>query len=110
MKITNFVGISNNAKLAYKISAILFIFIYLIFHAFSGENGLRAYLITKKQLKQQLSELEKVEKSLESIKRNVGLLSNSSLDLDLLEERCRIMLNYSSQEDIIVKDSSILNG
>ena len=110
MKITNFVGISNNIKLVYKISAILLVFIYFIFHALSGENGLRAYLVTKNQLKKQTEKLEKVEYALDSLKRNVRLLSSESLDLDLLEERCRIILNYSAQDDVIIRSKSILNG
>lgn len=110
MKITNFVGISNNVKLIYKISAILLVFIYFIFHAISGENGLRAYLVTKNQLKKQIEKLEKIEKALISLKRNVKLLSNESLDLDLLEERCRVILNYSSPDDVIVRNKTILNN
>ncbi|MDO4975020.1 MAG: septum formation initiator family protein [Alphaproteobacteria bacterium] len=110
MKITNFVGISNNIKLIYKISAILLVFIYFVFHALSGENGLRAYLVTKNQLKNQTEKLEKIEYALDSLKRNVRLLSSESLDLDLLEERCRIILNYSAQDDVIIRSKSILNG
>lgn len=110
MKITNFVGISNNVKLIYKTSAILLVFIYFIFHAISGENGLRAYLVTKNQLKKQTEKLEKIEKALISLKRNVKLLSNESLDLDLLEERCRVILNYNSPDDVIVRNKTILNN
>ncbi len=109
MKITNFVGISNNIKLIYKISAILLVFVYFVFHALSGENGLRAYLITKNQLKKQADKLEQIEKALGSLKRNVKLLSSESLDLDLLEERCRIILNYSNLDDVIVRNKTILN-
>lgn len=110
MKFTNFVGISNNIKLIYKISAILLVFIYFVFHALSGENGLKAYLITKSQLKKQTEKLEKIENALISLKRDVKLLSNESLDLDLLEERCRIILNYSSPDDVIVRNETILNN
>lgn len=108
MKIISFVGISNNLKLIYKISAILVVFIYFIFHAITGENGLRAYLVTKVQLAKQTEKLAKIEKVLSSLKRNVKLLSNDSLDLDLLEERCRIILNYSDPSDVIVRSQSIL--
>ncbi len=108
MKFNNFVGVSNNVKLIYKLSAIVTVFAYFLFHAITGENGLLSYVKMKKQVEQQVENLDSIEQELESIKRNVTLLSNKSLDLDLLEERCRIILNYSDPNDSIIREKSIL--
>ena len=43
------------------------------------------------------------------MKRRVKLLSDTSLDLDLLEERARVILNYCYPNEIIVKRSNIIN-
>lgn len=108
MKFNSFVGISNNVKLIYKISAIVTVFAYFLFHAITGENGLLSYIKTKKQVEKQTENLESIERELASFKRNVKLLSNESLDPDLLEERCRIILNYSDPNDTTIREKSIL--
>ncbi len=36
------------------------------------------------------------------MERRVTLLSNTSLDLDMLEERARVMLNYAHPDDLII--------
>ena len=37
-----------------------------------------------------------------ALEQRVSLLSNSSLDLDMLEERARVMLNFSRKDDIVI--------
>ncbi len=36
------------------------------------------------------------------MEQRVALLSNSSLDLDMLEERARVMLNFAHPDDRII--------
>ena len=108
MKFNNFVGISNNIKSIIKMSAIAIALAYFIFHAVSGENGLVSYVRTKKLVSVQEEKLLKISEELESLKRNTELLSDKTLDLDILEERCRIILNYSEHGDKIVRTKSIM--
>ena len=106
----NFVGIPNNVKTFMKMTAIAIALAYFIFHAISGANGLIAYLRTKQVVVLQEETLLKLSTELDSIKRNVDLLSDKSLDKDLLEERCRIILNYSLPGDSVIRTKSVLNS
>jgi cell division protein FtsB len=66
-----------------------------------------SYVAIKKQVSNRTSVLQKKAEELKTLKRQVELLSNKSLDLDFLEERCRIVLNYCYPDDLIIKDKAI---
>ena len=59
-------------------------------------------------LRQEISEAQKVAAVYRhqriSLEEKVKHLSNSSLDLDLLEERARIVLNMAAQDEFILLD------
>lgn len=110
MKRGVFVGVSNNVKLVLKISAIAVTLAYFLFHTVSGENGLISYIKAKRDVKIQDEKLQKLSRQLDFLKLNVELLSDRSLDLDLLEERCRTILNYSAPDDKIVKIKTITDN
>lgn len=103
MKITTFVGISNNKKTLIKMSAIAVVLAYLGFHAISRENGVLAYVRLKTIINEKQNELKKVKEDFIKLERKVKLLSEDSLDLDLLDERCRTLNNLSLANDCIVK-------
>jgi cell division protein FtsB len=86
------------------------LFAYFLFHAISGNNGLLSYVKIKKQLVEQTEKLMILKGDLEALKLRVKLLSSASLDLDLLEERCRAVLNYCFPDDTIVKEGTMLHG
>ena len=89
-----------------KIASILIIVFYFVIHSVVGENGFISYISIKKNLKLQTDHLNilKVEKTW--LENHVDLLGNATLDLDLLEERCRIVLNYAYDSDAIVREIS----
>ncbi|MDR0942368.1 MAG: septum formation initiator family protein [Holosporales bacterium] len=99
-----FARISNNFKLVCATAFMGVVLLYFLFHAINGENGLLSYIQIKRQSAMQAEKLKSLKEDFEVLKRRVALLSNDSLDLDLLEERCRIILNYCNPEDIIVKE------
>ena len=108
MKLKNrFVGIPNRIKLVAKISFFMIVLMYFVFHAITGENGLRSYIVVKQKVIEQTSVLKQVKKRKEQLERRVKLLSNESLDKDLLEERCRVVLNFAMPEDIMVREKSM---
>jgi cell division protein FtsB len=74
----------------------------------SGENGLLSYLKMRKQITETTEKLDGIKDNLKSLQRNVELLSNKTLDKDMLEERCRAILNYSYPDEITIKEKSIL--
>lgn len=80
--------------------------IYFAFHAINGDRGLLKYLY----LRQEIAEAQKIAGHYNSqklkLEEKVKHLSNSSLDLDLLEERARIVLNLAGQDEFIILDES----
>jgi cell division protein FtsB len=84
--------------------------IYFIFHAIAGTNGLLSYIRINNQLKEKQLELTNTKAELERLHLRTKLLSNESLDMDLLEERCRIVLGYCDPNDTIIKETTIFEG
>ena len=103
MQVTKFVGISNNKKTFAKMSLIAVVLLYFGYQAVSGENGFLSYVHTKRLVEERQEVLDRVMSEYLSLERNVNLLSDTNLDLDLLEERCRIILNYSKAGEYIIK-------
>lgn len=75
---------------------------YFAYHALHGERGLFAYL----QLTEQVSVAEayaaESHANRDAWERRVRALSGTSLDLDLLDERVRVMLNMGHQRDRVI--------
>lgn len=84
--------------------------VYLGYHSISGQNGYHSYRIVKKQMEERQKVLDRLKLEFDKLKTDVEFLSNSSLDLDLLEERCRIMLNYGYPSEIIIRTNSIYDN
>ena len=91
----------------YRILIFVGILFYFIYQALTGNNGYKSYLIIKQQVVTKQKELDSLKKQLNELKKNVDLLSSKSLNLDILEERCRIILNYSYPNDIIIRSKTI---
>ena len=76
--------------------------LYISFHMLQGERGLIAFW----QINSEVSAAKAIQGSLlkeKSILQNrVKLLSQKSLDPDMLEERVRIMLGYSKPNETII--------
>ena len=72
--------------------------IYFAFHAINGDRGLLKYLY----LRQEIAEAQKIAGHYNSqklkLEEKVKHLSNSSLDLDLLEERCLLYTSDAADE------------
>jgi cell division protein FtsB len=75
---------------------------YFIYHAVQGDRGILAWLRVTQQLEAAQVELAKSGTDRATLEQRVALLNNSSLDLDMLEERARIMLNFSDPDDVVI--------
>ncbi len=78
------------------------IFLYITFHTIQGERGLIAFM----QIHGEVLAAKKIQQTLISkknrLQNKVALLSTKSLDIDMLEERVRIMLGYSRPNETII--------
>ena len=81
---------------------MVLLFFYFSFYAFYGERGFRKYLYLSKEIEyaRGLSNQYKFQKN--DLDKQVRLISPDSLDLDLLEERVRMVLNYVGDGEFVV--------
>jgi cell division protein FtsB len=75
---------------------------YFVYHAVQGDRGILAWMQVNQQIKVAQAELNRTDNDREAMEQRVALLSNTSLDLDMLEERARIMLNFSHPDDLVI--------
>ncbi len=96
--------VKNYLKSSSLMLLAIFIGVYFTFYAVNGERGIIRYMA----LRQEIGEAQKIAASYRqqrtSLEEKVKHLSNSSLDLDLLEERARIVLNMAAHDEFIILD------
>jgi cell division protein FtsB len=83
------------------------VFGYFVYHAIQGDRGIMAWLQVSQQLAESRATLATLAVEREEVQRRVTLLSPSSLDPDLLDERARTMLNVAEPDDrlVLIKDA-----
>lgn len=75
---------------------------YFAFHAVEGERGLRAYFALNLQTELAREERDALRHDRTTIERRVNLLKPESLDLDMLDERARTVLNKVHEDDFVI--------
>lgn len=75
---------------------------YFAYHAIQGERGLLAWISLKQDLKASQHQAAELATHRAWLERRVALLTDDSLDLDMLEEQAMAMLNYGGNDDFIV--------
>lgn len=88
-------------RVAAPLLAVLVLF-YLTFHAISGERGVVALFKESRKLVQLKEELARVTAEREALDTKVKGLSSNSLDLDLLDERARLVLGLVGKKEVVV--------
>lgn len=100
-----------NRKLRYQISKLILpgiafgLLIYIIYHILSGDHGWFAWRQLRGELAAAQTSLTALEKEKSALEHRVQLLRPESLDLDMLDERVRAVLNNSDPNDVVaIKD------
>lgn len=75
---------------------------YLIFHVVSGEHGLYALLREERKLHVLQSQLTEVETERKALEHKVNLMSDKSLDRDMLDEQARSVLDDASENETVI--------
>lgn len=80
---------------------LVLVMFYLGFHAVSGERGVFALFRETRKLEALQAELADVRHKHEVFDRKVHLLSDDSLDLDLLDEQVRRVSGMAGKDEIV---------
>jgi cell division protein FtsB len=75
---------------------------YFGYHCVHGDYGLRATEVFEQQRIARQQELAVLVAKREHLEREVALLSDGSLDKDMLDEKARYQLNYSKADEIVI--------
>lgn len=76
---------------------------YFAYYAIHGDRGLVARQHILGEIAQAEAVLQQVSGDREKMERRAQLLRGDNLDLDMLDERTRAMLNLSNPRDVVVK-------
>ena len=84
------------------LTVCLILCLYFIIASFNGEFGVSAkyHLLAKEKVL--ANELGTINKETKIIKNRIKRLSNTSLDLELLDQQARIILGMIGEEEVIV--------
>ncbi len=80
------------------------ILLYFTYHILHGERGVLSLWKLQNRLLKTETSVRITSNQKNSLEKKVRLLSPTSLDLDMLEERARLMLNYGYSEDVVIID------
>ena len=102
--------IVSKSKSSAVIVALMLLCAYFSYFAVRGDRGLLTYM----SLQQKVAEAEKMsanyDRKREELEQKVNLLSSNSLDLDLLDERARAVLNVIGDNEFIIIDDDDENS
>lgn len=76
---------------------------YFAYHAVEGERGLRSYVALRHQIELAQAERDSAWAEHQAIEQRVAGLRPDSLDLDLLDQRARQVLNLVHEDDFVIQ-------
>ncbi len=76
---------------------------YFAYHATEGERGLRSYFALGHRIELARAERDMAVAERRMIERRVAALRPGSLDLDMLDERARQVLNLVHEDDFVIQ-------
>ena len=75
---------------------------YFVFHMINGGHGYIARNHLRAEVEQARATLEELREKREWLEHRADLLDPDQVDLDMLDEQVRAMLNYVHPDDVIV--------
>ena len=85
----------------------IFLSIYFGYHIFQGERGVISWLQLSKKVKIDEEQLAALTTEKETLEQRVKLLRPDSIDLDMLDEQARRLLNYTKKDEVTIHDHAI---
>ncbi|MDW5313899.1 septum formation initiator family protein [Rhizobium sp. PL01] len=75
---------------------------YFGYHSIHGDYGLKATEKFDRQRIERQARLDELTKQRETLEKEVALLSDGSLERDMLDEKARFGLNMSRSDEIVI--------
>lgn len=75
---------------------------YFGYHAVQGDRGIIAWLVLNQQIREARIVQDELAAERATLEHRVKLLRPDSLDLDMLEERVRLMLNLAHADELVI--------
>ena|SRR6185369_1894913 len=88
-------------KITGPLVSAFFIF-YFIFHVLSGEHGLYALLKEQRRLEILKAELIEATAERKELGHRVHLMNSDSLNLDMLDEQSRAILDNAGSDELVI--------
>lgn len=85
---------------------LILTFIYFSFYTVKGERGFMRYVYLTNEVADARAAADKYAREKLEWEEKVSLLSSESLDLDMLEERARIVLNMVGKDEFVILDEN----
>lgn len=77
-------------------------FVYFGFHAVHGDYGLNSKMQLEHRAMELRAELDELSEQRAALEKKVRLMSQATLERDMLDERARAMLNVSRPDEITI--------
>jgi len=75
---------------------------YFGYHAVQGDHGLIARNNLAVQVEEARATLKGLERERTSMEERAALIDPQHVDLDMLDERARVMLNYANPDEVVL--------
>lgn len=82
---------------------IVAMMVYFTYHIFQGQRGVLAWIRLDKKLKEEEAILNALTQEKETLEKETYLLRPDSLDIDLLEEKARQVLNFAHPDEVVIQ-------
>lgn len=80
---------------------------YFGYHSIHGDYGLIATDVFERQRLERVTELTALTKARQDLERQVVLMSDGSLEKDMLDEKARYALNVSRSDEIVIFNNNL---
>ena len=91
-------------KQSWLLMSFIVLFFFFAFNMFYGDRGFQKYVYLKKEVQYAQEMAAKYQQRKEYLDQEVKLLSPNNLDLDLLDERARDVLNLVGNGEFVILD------
>lgn len=101
-----FLNLPSKAKNLMWQIAIVFVCFYFVFYTVKGDRGVLHYMYLSKEIEYARQVAAKYHNEKTKLENKVHLLSSESLDLDMLDERAKAVLNLMRDDEFIIIDEN----